>query len=68
MCFQYREDALRVQDAMCKRLGKYGLALEPTKTKLVEFVRFAQQHAAKHGRKRPEAIYFLGSRSTARGT
>src|SRR5262249_32910203 len=60
MCFQYREDALRVQDALCKRLGKFGLILEPTKTKLVEFGRFAQRHAAKHGRKRPETIYFLG--------
>src|SRR5690242_18432203 len=60
MCFQYREDALRVEDALCKRLGKFGLTLEPTKTKLVEFGRFAQRHAAKHGRKRPETIYFLG--------
>src|SRR5437868_7670022 len=60
MCSQYREDALRVQDALCKRLGKFGLTLEPTKTKLVEFGRFAQRHAAKHGRKRPETIYFLG--------
>src|SRR6516225_916669 len=60
MCFQYREDALRVQDALCKRLGKFGLTLEPTKTKLVEFGRFAQRHAAKHGRKRPKTIYFLG--------
>src|SRR6266446_1994097 len=60
MCFQYREDALRVQDALCKRLGKFGLTLEPSKTKLVEFGRFAQRHAAKHGRKRPETIYFLG--------
>lgn len=60
MCFQYREDALRVQDALCKRLGKFGLTLEPTKTKLVEFGRFAQRRAAKHGRKRPETIYLLG--------
>jgi hypothetical protein len=34
--------------------------LEPTKTKLVEFGRFAQRYASKHGRKRPETIYFLG--------
>src|SRR6516162_5622230 len=60
MCFQYREDALRVQDALCKRLGKFGLTLELTKTKLVEFGRFAQRHAAKHGRKRPKTIYLLG--------
>lgn len=60
LCFQYREDALRVQDALCKRLRKFGLTLEPSKTKLVEFGRFAQRHAAKRGRKRPETIYFLG--------
>ena len=51
LCFQYREDALRVQDALCKRLRKFGLTLEPSKTKLAEFGRFAQRHAAKRGRK-----------------
>ncbi len=60
LCFQYREDALRVQEALRKRLGKFSLALEPSKTKLVEFGRFAQRHAPKRGRKRPETIYFLG--------
>jgi RNA-directed DNA polymerase len=60
LCFQYREDALRVQNALCKRLGKFGLTLEPTKTKLVEFGRFAAKYASKRGRQRPETIYFLG--------
>ena len=60
LCFQYREDALRVQDVLCKRLRKFGLTLEPYKTKFVEFGRFAQRHAAKSGSKRPETIYFLG--------
>jgi RNA-directed DNA polymerase len=60
ICFQYREDALRVQAALAKRLGKFGLNLEPTKTKLVEFGRFAERYASKRGRKRPETIYFLG--------
>ena len=60
LCFQYRSDADRVQDVLRKRLGKFGLALEPGKTKLVEFGRFAQRHASKRGRKRPETIYFLG--------
>jgi hypothetical protein len=59
VCFQFREDALRLQDALRERLGKFGLTLEPTKTKLVEFGRFAQRHASGHGRKRPETIYFL---------
>jgi RNA-directed DNA polymerase len=60
ICFQYRSDALRVQEALRLRLGKFGLTLEPTKTKLVEFGRFAQKHAGKRGRNRPETIYFLG--------
>src|SRR5262249_4162665 len=60
ICFQYRSDALRVQDALRLRLGKFGLTLEPTKTKLIEFGRFAQRHAGKRGRNRPETIYFLG--------
>ena len=60
ICFQYRSDALRVQDVLHRRLSKFGLALEPTKTTLVEFGRFAQRHAGKWGRNRPETIYFLG--------
>lgn len=46
--------------ALRLRLGKFGLALKSTKTKLVEFGRFAQRHASKRGRNRPGTIYFLG--------
>ncbi len=56
----YRADALRFQDVLRKRLVKFGLTLEPSKTRLVEFGRFAQRHALKRGRLRPETIYFLG--------
>ena len=60
LCFQFRADALRVQEALRKRLGKFGLTLEPAKTRLVEFGRFAQRHASTRGRRRPETITFLG--------
>jgi RNA-directed DNA polymerase len=60
VCFQYREDALRVQKALGQRLARFGLTLEPTKTKLVEFGRFAERWASKRGRRRPETMYFLG--------
>ena len=60
LCFQFRSDALRAQEALAKRLSKFSLTLEPNKTKLVEFGRFAHRHASKRGRKRPETIYFLG--------
>jgi len=60
ICFQYRSDAIRVQQVLSKRLAKFGLELEPNKTKLVEFGRFADRHAKKHGRNRPDTLYFLG--------
>jgi RNA-directed DNA polymerase len=60
LCFQYRADALRVQEVLRKRLGKFSLTLAEAKTKLVEFGRFAQRYANKRGRRRPETIYFLG--------
>lgn len=60
LCFQYRADALRVRKALDGRLSKFSLSLGPTKTKLVEFGRYAQRYASKRGRNRPETIYFLG--------
>jgi hypothetical protein len=56
----FHTDALRAQEALAKRLRRFSLTLEPTKTKLVEFGRYAHRHASKRGRKRPETIYFLG--------
>lgn len=60
ICFQYREDAIRVETALRRRLEKFSLTLEPDKTRLVEFGRFAQRQAGKRGRTRPETLYFLG--------
>lgn len=60
VCFQYREDAIRFQNVLWRRLEKFSLALEPTKTKLVEFGRFAQRKASQRGGKRPDTLYFLG--------
>src|SRR5439155_24434200 len=41
-------------------LRRFGLTLESTKTKRVEFGRCAQRHASKSGRNRPETMYFRG--------
>jgi RNA-directed DNA polymerase len=60
VCFQYRSDAMRFQDVLRKRLSKFELSLEPSKTRLVEFGRFAERDAPKRGKKRPGTIYFLG--------
>ena len=37
LCFQYRDDAERVLEALEKRFRKYGLTLHPDKTRLMEF-------------------------------
>lgn len=41
LCFQYREDAERVQRVLAKRFAKYGLTLHPEKTRLLAFGRSA---------------------------
>ncbi|MEO5970604.1 MAG: hypothetical protein ABIQ95_11810 [Bdellovibrionia bacterium] len=59
VCFQYRSDAIRFQNVLRKRLAKFSLSLEPNKTRLVEFGRFAARHAKRRNTKL-ETIYFLG--------
>jgi RNA-directed DNA polymerase len=59
VCFQYREDAEKFEKVLPKRLARFSLELEPTKTRLVEFGRFSQKWAKKKG-KRLETVYFLG--------
>ena len=68
VCFQYREDALRLEDALRNRLGRFGLTLEPTKTKLVEFGRSRSDTRADtaESARKPSTSWAL--RSTARAT
>ena len=58
-CFQYREDAVRFLREMRERLERFHLEVEPSKTKLISFGRFAEQEAKRSGRK-PETFDFLG--------
>jgi len=58
-CFQYREDAERYLKELKERLRKFQLELEPSKTKLMEFGRFALENAKRKGKK-PETFDFLG--------
>jgi RNA-directed DNA polymerase len=44
---------------LVKRLAKFALAFEPTKTRLVAFGRFAERDAKRHGKRR-ETFMFLG--------
>lgn len=59
VCFEYRSDANQFHEVLKKRLEKFALTLEPNKTRLIEFGRFATRHTKEQG-KRLETIYFLG--------
>ena len=59
VCFQHKADAERFRNELGKRLGKFDLEVEPTKTKAMEFGRFADQNAKRRGG-RAETFDFLG--------
>jgi group II intron reverse transcriptase/maturase len=59
VCFQYELDALKFRRELGKRLGKFGLEIEPSKTRAIKFGRFAEQNAEAKG-ERPETFDFLG--------
>ena len=50
VCFQFRADAIRFHEVLKERLKKFSLTLEPNKTRLVEFGRFAGRHALEKGK------------------
>lgn len=58
-CFQYREDAERFLVELKERLAKFHLEVEASKTRLIQFGRFARQDAARKGQE-PEEFDFLG--------
>jgi hypothetical protein len=58
-CFQYRGEAAAYLRQLGPRLGKFGLAVAVSKTKLLAFGRFAEEDARKRGGK-PETFDFLG--------
>jgi len=55
VCFQHKSDAKRFEQVLAKRLDRFSLALEPSKTQLLEFGRFAQSKMSK-----PKTVNFLG--------
>ncbi len=59
VCFQYQKDALSFKEVLKKRLRRFSLEIQPAKTKLVDFGRFAHKWAKKRNRKL-QTVYFLG--------
>jgi hypothetical protein len=60
VCFQYKDDAVKLLEALKPRLEKFKLKLHPEKTRLIEFGRFAAENRRRRGEKRPETFDFLG--------
>src|SRR5262245_48878778 len=58
--FQHRHEAERFLRELRERLGKFGLALHPDKTRLIEFGRFAARDRQQRGQGKPEVFDFLG--------
>lgn len=59
-CFATQADAERFNRELVTRLAKFGLEVEPTKTKVLAFGPGAAQRARQEGKKKPETFDFLG--------
>jgi RNA-directed DNA polymerase len=58
--FQHEADARRFWNDMRKRFEEFSLSLNPGKTRLIEFGRFAAERRAQRGFGKPETFNFLG--------
>ena len=58
--FQHRDDAERFLREFAERLAKFGLSFHPTKTRLIEFGRYARANRRARGEGEPESFTFLG--------
>ena len=58
--FERREEAERFLEQLRERVAKFGLELQPDKTRLIEFGRFAAERRNKRGEGKPETFNFLG--------
>jgi hypothetical protein len=57
---EQRADAERFLEALRERLARFGLELHPTKTRLIEFGRWAIGERRNRGAGKPDAFDFLG--------
>jgi len=58
--FQHRADAERFQRELRERFARFKLELHATKTRLIEFGRFAAENRRERGEGKPETFEFLG--------
>ncbi len=60
VCFQYKEEAGLFYELLKKRMKIFGLEMEESKTRLIEFGRKAEQNRKARGEGKPETFDFLG--------
>lgn len=58
--FQYKSDAEHYYAALKERMAKFNLELEESKSRLIEFGRYAEQNRRARGLGKPETLDFLG--------
>jgi len=58
--FQHRHEAERFLADLRERLARFGLALHPDKTRVLEFGRFAREKRSRRRQGKPETFNFLG--------
>lgn len=58
--FQYLSEARKFQEEIGRRLKEYGLELHPSKTRLLQFGRYAESRREKFGQGKTESFNFLG--------
>ena len=58
--FQYYEEAVTFQTDLRRRLSKFELTLHPTKTRLIEFGKYASGNRKRNGKGKLETFDFLG--------
>jgi len=70
--FEHESDARRFRNEMQARLQEFALSLNPEKTRLIEFGRYAAKNRQRRGLGKPETFAFLGFNficsKTRRGT
>ena len=60
VCFQYKHEAEAFYELLKKRMRYFGLEMEESKTRLVEFGRYAARDRKQRGEGKPETFTFLG--------
>ncbi|WP_034447217.1 group II intron reverse transcriptase/maturase [Butyrivibrio sp. AE2032] len=60
VCFQYKDEAEQFYKRLKHRMEYFGLELEESKSRLIEFGRFAERDRRNRGQGKPETFDFLG--------